>query len=70
VVVVKEVFVPQAVSCIPKNYDSSLPTYVDSDAALRSATDAAERYQLLWAGRAMRQAQEAIYRIVIEGCVK
>lgn len=70
IVVTKEVLVPIAVECIPANYDHTPPTYADSKEALLAASDAAERYQLLWAGRFMREAQESLYRVVIEGCMK
>jgi hypothetical protein len=68
IVVVKEVKVPVSVACVPETYDAKRPDYADSDGALRVALDAAERYQLLWAGRAQRQAREKENEAVISGC--
>ena len=67
-VVIQEVQVPVAVSCVPQSYDRTRPDYVDSNDALKSAVDPAERYQLLFAGRAQRQAREQENEAVISGC--
>lgn len=61
-----KVLVP--VGCVPENYDAKRPAYVDEDAQLRAASDAAARYQLLWGGRAQRQAREKENEAVISGC--
>lgn len=68
IIVTKEVKVPVSVPCVPENYDPKRPDYADSDAALKAAADAAERYQLLWGGRAQRQAREKENEAVISGC--
>jgi hypothetical protein len=68
IVVVKEVKVPVAVSCIPQTYNEKRPDYVDSNEALRAALDPGDRYQLLWAGRAQRIAREGENEAVISGC--
>lgn len=68
IVVTKEVKVPVSVACVPETYDAKRPDYPDSDAALKAAADAAERYQLLWAGRPLRQAREKENEAVISGC--
>ena len=56
------------VGCVPENYDAKRPDYVDGDDQLRAAADAAARYQLLWGGRAQRQAREKENEAVISGC--
>lgn len=68
IVVTKEVKVPVSTPCIPATYARTRPDYVDNDAALRAAEDAAARYQLLWGGRAQRQAREKENEAVIAGC--
>lgn len=68
IVVTKEVKVPVSTPCVPETYDPKRPDYVDSDGALKKAADAAERYQLLWGGRAQRQAREKENEAVISGC--
>lgn len=65
--------VPQPVAvgvdapCVPDTLGPA-PEYVDSDAALKAAPDAAERYQLLWGGRAQRSARLGELEPVIAGC--
>lgn len=68
IVITKEVKVPVGIGCVPGNYSATRPDYVDSDARLRAASDAAERYQRLWAGRAQRAAREKENEAVISGC--
>lgn len=63
-----EVRVPVPVSCVPDDFDREPPDYPDMDAALIGAEDAAERYNLLWAGRGVRQAREVELMGVLEGC--
>lgn len=70
VIVVKEVKVPISEPCIPATFDRNSPEYVDSDTALKSAFDAAYRYQLLWAGRAQRIAREKEMSAALSGCEK
>jgi hypothetical protein len=51
---VVRVIVPKAVKCVPDEVGPP-PPYPDSDAALRQAGGAADRYQLMAAGRILRQ---------------
>jgi hypothetical protein len=58
---------PPPKSCVPKTL-APPPRYPDSDAALRAAAGAADRYQLMAAGRILRaQRLEDLERIVA-GC--
>lgn len=66
-IVVKEVIVPQIVSCIPKDF-SAAPKYVDTSEALRAAAGPEDRYQLLAAGREQRIARAREVEPVIETC--
>lgn len=66
-VVTVEVSVPVPVKCIPDGYHADT-SFVDTVEALLNARDAAERYQLLWAGRQQRDAAINEQRVVIEGC--
>jgi hypothetical protein len=68
IIVTHEVKVPVSLPCVPSTYDPNRPDYIDNDAKLKAAADAAERYQLLWGGRAQRQAREKENEIVIAGC--
>ncbi|MBU1376417.1 MAG: hypothetical protein KKE02_14275 [Alphaproteobacteria bacterium] len=54
-------------SCVPKGL-SAAPRYPDSDAALRAAPGAADRYQLLAAGRILRQERLDDLERVITAC--
>jgi hypothetical protein len=65
-----EVKVPVTVPCVPDGYNKKAPAYVDSDPALKAAADAAERYQLLWGGRAQRIARERENEAALAGCLK
>ena len=67
VTVIQKVSVPVSVPCVPSNYDSTRPDYVDGDTVLRAAS-IPERLQLLWAGRAQRIARERENETVIAGC--
>jgi hypothetical protein len=51
---VVRVIVPKPVKCVPDDVGPA-PAYPDSDAALRQAGGAADRYQLMAAGRILRQ---------------
>jgi hypothetical protein len=54
-------------SCVPRNL-ASPPRYPDSDLALRDAAGAADRYQLMAAGRLMRQRRLDELERIIAGC--
>ena len=54
-------------SCVPKSL-SGAPRYPDTEAALRAAAGAADRYQLLAAGRILRQQRLEDLERVIAGC--
>jgi len=63
---VVRVYVPKPVKCVPDDLGAP-PAYPDSDAALLQAGGAADRYQLMAAGRILRQQrlqrlEEAIKR--------
>jgi hypothetical protein len=68
-IVTHDVNMPVSVACVPDNL-GEIPNYVDADAALKSAPDAAARYQLLGVGRGQRIARLNELEIVIEGCRK
>jgi hypothetical protein len=69
IVVTKTVEVPVSVPCVPGTYTRTDPEYVDTDTSLKTADDAAIRYQLLWAGRDQRIAREGENKAVISGCI-
>ena len=54
-------------ACVPKSLGQP-PRYPDTDAALRTAGGAADRYQLLAAGRILRQQRLEELERVIAGC--
>ena len=54
-------------SCVPRNLPVS-PAYPDTDAALLAAAGAADRYQLLAAGRLLRQQRLSDLERIIERC--
>jgi hypothetical protein len=62
-----EVKVPVVASCVPKTL-ASAPAYPDSDAALKAAPGAAERYVLLAAGRLLRTQRLSKVEPIIAGC--
>jgi hypothetical protein len=64
-----EVATPIATGCVPANM-AEPPVYPDSDAALKAATDAAERYQILYAGRKVRIARLGELEPVVANCPK
>lgn len=64
-----EVDRPVAASCVPANM-ADAPEYPDTDQALKTAPDAAERYQLLYAGRKVRTARVNELEPVIAACRK
>lgn len=54
-------------ACVPKSLGPA-PRYPDSDAALRASPGAADRYQLLAAGRILRQQRLEDLERVVAGC--
>lgn len=58
---------PAPKSCVPRTLPAA-PRYPDSDAALRNAPGAADRYQLLAAGRILRQERLEDLERVVAGC--
>ena len=58
---------PAPRSCLPKSLGPA-PRYPDSDAALRAAPGAADRYQLMAAGRILRQERLEELERAIAGC--
>lgn len=62
-----EVKVPVAVACVPKTL-SDPPTYPDTAQALKTAPGAADRYQLLAAGRLLREQRLAEVEPIIAAC--
>lgn len=69
IVRIVEVPVPVASACVPATLGEA-PNYPDTDAALKSAADAAERYLLLGAGRPLRIARLRELEIVANACPK
>jgi hypothetical protein len=58
---------PPPKSCVPRNLPQP-PRYPDTDAALRAAPGAADRYQLMAAGRILRQQRLDDLERVIQNC--
>jgi hypothetical protein len=58
---------PVEKACVPKTLPRA-PKYPDTDAALRDAGGAADRYQLMAAGRLLRERRLADLEKVVEGC--
>ena len=58
---------PAKTSCVPRAFPHA-PKYPDTDGALREAGGAADRYQLMAAGRLLRIQRLAELERVIEGC--
>jgi hypothetical protein len=56
-----------AKSCVPKALPRA-PKYPDTDAALRDAGGAADRYQLMAAGRLLREKRLTDLEKVVDGC--
>ena len=59
--------VPVKTACVPRTLPRA-PRYPDTDAALRDAGGAADRYQLMAAGRLLRERRLAELEKIIEGC--
>lgn len=64
-----DVAIPVSTGCVPANL-ASPPEYPDTDEALKSAPDAAARYQLEHAGRKVRKARLAELEPIVAGCPK
>ncbi|HEX3699349.1 MAG TPA: hypothetical protein VHV27_01620 [Phenylobacterium sp.] len=60
---------PKPVRCVPQDLGPP-PAYPDSEAALRDADGAADRYQLLAAGRILRAERLAKLEEVVRRCRK
>jgi hypothetical protein len=58
---------PPPKSCVPKTLPPP-PRYPDTDAALRASPGAADRYQLMAAGRILRQQRLEDLERVVAGC--
>jgi hypothetical protein len=59
--------VPVKEACVPKSFPRA-PRYPDSDAALREAGGAADRYQLMAAGRLLRDRRLAELEKMVDAC--
>lgn len=66
-IVTREVKMPVVTPCVPKGLGAE-PSYPDTDAALKAAGGAADRYGLLAAGRALRQQRLAEVEPIIRAC--
>jgi hypothetical protein len=64
---VVRVIVPKPVKCVPDDLGPP-PVYPDGDAALRDAGGAADRYQLLAAGRILREQRLQRLEDVVKRC--
>lgn len=64
-VVIREV--PVRKSCVPKAFPAA-PRYPDTDAALKNAGGAADRYQLMAAGRLLRIQRLAQLERLLANC--
>jgi hypothetical protein len=58
---------PAPKACVPKTLPPP-PRYPDTDAALRAGAGAADRYQLMAAGRILRQQRLDELEKVVAGC--
>ena len=58
---------PTPKSCVPRTLQAP-PRYPDTDQALRAAAGAADRYQLMAAGRILRQQRLQDLEKVVAGC--
>lgn len=65
--VIVRVPVPVKEACVPKAFPRA-PKYPDTDAALRDAGGAADRYQLMAAGRLLRDRRLAELERIVDGC--
>ena len=58
---------PVKKACVPKTLPKA-PKYPDTDTALRDAGGAADRYQLMAAGRILRERRLSELEKVVDGC--
>lgn len=58
---------PAKVRCVPRNFPRA-PKYPDTDAALKDAGGAADRYQLMAAGRILRMRRLADLEKLVDAC--
>ncbi len=58
---------PVKEACVPKAF-ARAPKYPDTDAALRDAGGAADRYQLMAQGRLLRERRLAELERIVEAC--
>jgi hypothetical protein len=65
--VIVRVPVPTKEACVPKSFPHA-PKYPDSDVALRDAGGAADRYQLMAAGRLLRDRRLAELEKAVDAC--
>jgi len=65
--IVKIIPPPPKVSCVPKALPHA-PKYPDTDAALKDAGGAADRYQLMAAGRLLRMRRLAELEKAVDAC--
>jgi hypothetical protein len=65
--VIVKVPVPVKEACVPKAFPRA-PKYPDSDTALRDAGGAADRYQLMAAGRLLRDRRLAELERQVDAC--
>lgn len=65
--VIIKVPAPVKEACVPKSFPHA-PKYPDTDAALRDAGGAADRYQLMAAGRLLRDRRLAELEKMVDAC--
>ncbi|HEX4709278.1 hypothetical protein [Phenylobacterium sp.] len=65
--VIIKVPAPVKEACVPKAFPRA-PKYPDTDAALRDAGGAADRYQLMAAGRLLRDRRLAELEKMVDAC--
>ncbi len=65
--VIVKVPVPVKEACVPKTLPRA-PKYPDTDAALRDAGGAADRYQMMAAGRLLRIQRLADLEKIVDSC--
>ncbi len=65
--VVAKAAAPVKEACVPKTLPKA-PKYPDTDTALRDAGGAADRYQLMAAGRILRERRLSELEKVVDGC--
>lgn len=69
-IIIQEKVVPvKGPPCVPDNVGAA-PAYPDTDEALKQASSPERRYQLVVAGRELRNARLEVVEPVIEGCRK